>query len=349
VTIGPDLTFSAAAQLWIDSRKVKAPGGRSKYVSENTLWYYEQYARALDKMFAGTPLGEFSKNGLGLIREYHRLRSIGHDPDAPDDPESPRWEKPAGPNKINQEVWLLTRVLRFAGIWNPEIEKEFEPLPREESDVPRALTPEEQAHWLDTASSVERWQLVWLYSILGLHTTASTNELRALQLADVNLYSRILEVRTRSSKNRYRNRTIPLTPEAQWAVERLLERAKALGATQPHHHLFPFRITTNRWDPARGMTESGIRKLWDEVRAKSGILWLRQYDLRHSGLSRLAEAGVPIQVMMDMAGHISRKMQQHYTHISDQAKRIAVESAFGGKKQQGSYQGRYQRMRETVV
>jgi hypothetical protein len=50
-----------------------------------------------------------------------------------------------------------------------------------------------------------------------------------------------------------------------------------------------------------------------------------------------------------MAGHISRKMQEHYTHISDQAKRVAVESAFGGKKAAGSYPARYQRMRESVV
>jgi len=58
-----------------------------------------------------------------------------------------------------------------------------------------------------------------------------------------------------------------------------------------------------------------------------------------------------------MAGHISRRMQQHYTHISEMAKRAAVESAFGktyndtaakgrpatqqAKKQPSSYRDRY--------
>jgi hypothetical protein len=347
VTIGPELIFSTAAQLWIDSRKVKAPGSRSRYVSERTIWDYEQYTRALCRMFAGTPLHEFQKaHGAGMIREYHRLRSIGHDPD---DPEGVRWEKPCGPNKINQEIGLLCRVLRFAGAWTTELEEKFEPLQRQESDTQRALTPEEQAHWLDMAASNDRWQIVWLYSILALHTTCSTNELRGLQIGDVNIFSRILIVRPASSKNKYRTRTIPLTPEALWAAERLIERARSLGATSPTHYLFPFRVAPNVWDPTRGMTESGIRKLWDEVRAKSGLTWLREYDLRHCGLTRLAEAGVPIQVMMSMAGHISRKMQEHYTHISEQAKRVAVEAAFGGKKQSGSYPARYARMRESVV
>jgi hypothetical protein len=346
VIIGPELIFSLAAQQWIDSRKVKAPGSRSRYVSERTIWDYEQYVRALDRMFAGTPLGEFRKNGVGMLKEYHRLRSIGHDPD---DPEGVKWDRPCGPNKINQEIGLLLRVLKMGGCLPDDLDEEFEPLQREESGLQRAMTPEEQAHWLDTAASKDRWQLVWLYSILALHTTCSTNELRGLQIGDVNIFSRILSVRPASSKNKYRTRTIPLTPEALWSAERLIERARSLGASSPTHHLFPFRVAPTVWDPTRGMTESGIRKPWDEVRVKSGLTWLREYDLRHCGLTRLAEAGVPIQVMMSMAGHISRKMQEHYTHISEQAKRVAVESAFGGKKQSGSYPARYQRMRESVV
>jgi hypothetical protein len=330
VTLGPELIFSSAAQTWIESRTVKAPGSRSRYVSERTIWDYEQYARALNRMFAVTPLGEFAKNGPGMVRTYHRLRSIGFDPD---DPQGPKWEKPAGPNKINQEIGLLCRVLKYAGCWTTEMEEKYEPLQRVENDTQRAMTPEEQAHWLETAASNDRWLLIWLYSILGLHSTCSTNELRDLQLGDVNIFSRILSVRPASSKNKYRTRTVPLTPEALWACERLIERARSLGATSPNHHLFPFRVAPNVYDPARGMSDSGLRKPWDEVRKKSGILYVRPYDLRHCGLTRLAEAGVPIQVMMDMAGHVSRRMQSHYVHISEQAKRIAVESAFSARSE----------------
>lgn len=341
IRIAPELKFPAAAVLWIDSQKIISPGGRSRYVSERTLWDYEQYVRALGRFFADVILEDVH---IGHIREYHRLRSIGHDPD---DPEGPHWDRPAGPNKINQEVGLLVRLKKASGTWSAELDEQYQPLQHEETDIMRAMTPEEQEHWLHIAASRDRWQIVWLYSILGLHTTCSTNELRELQLSDANIFSRILIVRSRSAKNKHRIRTVPLTTEAFWAVERLTERARSLGANQPNHHLFPFRVAPNTWDPSRGMTESGIKKLWDEVRKASGIVWLRQYDLRHCGLTRLAEAGVPIQVMMSMAGHVSRRMQEHYTHISEQAKRIAVESAFGaagpGKKQPGSHLTNYQR------
>lgn len=344
LTIGPDLTVAEACAAWIETRKVHAPGSRSRYVSERTIWDYEQYSRALNRMFAGTPLSEFQKPniGLGLLREYHRLRSIGHDPN---DEQGVKWDKPCGPNKINQELGILVRILKIAGCWTQELEEHFEPLQRIEADVPRAMTPEEQDHWLATAASCERWRFVHLYSVFGLQVTASTNELRGMQMGDLNLFSRIVQVRSRSGKNKYRIRTVPLTEEAFYAVERLIGRAKTLGSYAPNHHLFPFRVAPKIWDPARGMSESGIRKPWDEVRKASGILWLRPYDLRHCGLTRLAEAGVPIQVMMSMAGHISRRMQEHYTHISEQAKRIAVESAFGNRKAVGSYHVRYQQSR----
>jgi integrase len=52
---------------------------------------------------------------------------------------------------------------------------------------------------------------------------------------------------------------------------------------------------------------------------------LRFHDLRHHSITRLAEAGVPEQTLMAIAGHVSRKMLDHYSHIRVQAKRDAVQ------------------------
>jgi hypothetical protein len=51
---------------------------------------------------------------------------------------------------------------------------------------------------------------------------------------------------------------------------------------------------------------------------------LRFDDLRHHSITRLAEAGVPEQTLMAIAGHVSRKMLEHDSHIRVQAKRDAV-------------------------
>jgi integrase len=59
-----------------------------------------------------------------------------------------------------------------------------------------------------------------------------------------------------------------------------------------------------------------------------GLNWLRPYDLRHTAITRMAEAGVPIHVIMSFAGHMSAKMQLHYTSISMASKREWAQRAF---------------------
>lgn len=153
--------------------------------------------------------------------------------------------------------------------------------------------------------------------------------MRGIRLGDINLYSRVLHIRREHAKNRHRIRTIPMHDEAVWATNRLMERARALGAMSPHHHLMPFRVTPTSWDLDQPMSNSGIRKPWDAVRQAACVPWLRIHDLRHTAITRMAEAGVPIPVILSMAGHISTRMQQHYTSVSEFAKRRAVEAAFG--------------------
>jgi len=67
------------------------------------------------------------------------------------------------------------------------------------------------------------------------------------------------------------------------------------------------------------MTVSGLKKPWEEVREASKLTWFRQYDCRHTAITRLAEGGTPLATIMKRAGHISPKMTDHYTHISDQS------------------------------
>jgi hypothetical protein len=116
--------------------------------------------------------------------------------------------------------------------------------------------------------------------------------------------------------------------EALWAAARLIERAGTLGAVSPYQFLMPFRSAPNHRDSDRPMSNSGIKKAWDQVRKAADLPWLRIHDLRHT-ITRMAEAGVPIPVILSMAGHISKRMQQHYTSVSEFARRRAVEAAFG--------------------
>ena len=291
----------------------------ARYISPRTEWDYRQYARALAKFFGELPLEEIH---VGHFREYHRGRAFC-------DHAIAHWDKPAGANRIRKEIGLLVRVMKVAGAWTEEHEKFFEPLAPVHNDVGRAMNLEEQDRFLRIAASRERWALIYWYSVLALQTTASTNELRGLRHADINLEQRVIQVRSATAKNKFRIRTIPIeTKLGLWCLERLIERAHHLGSRMPHHFLFPLRLSRKRFDPVESMSDSGLKKLWSEVREAAALEWVRPYDLRHTGLTRMAEAGVPVHVMMAFAGHVSMKMQMHYTAITMAAKRSWIQSAW---------------------
>jgi integrase len=200
----------------------------------------------------------------------------------------------------------------------------------DEGDIPRAFTYEEQRLWLDCARLKQEWNLVYWWSLLAFATCMSTDEIRGLRLGDINLFQRIIIIRRKTAKNKFRARTIELIgPEVLWALDQLIARAGELGANDPQHYLFPRRASIGVYDPSQPMSGSGLNKYWNEVRQHTGLLWFRQYDCRHTAITRLAEAGVPTDVIMAMAGHVTEKMRRHYTHISQASQRKWLEHAQG--------------------
>lgn len=318
-TLDARMKFIEAFEVWIASRVIHQAGVKSnaRYISDRAERDLRQYARAASKFFGELALGEIH---AGHLLEYQRARALNLV--SAEDGELHPWKKLAGANLIRKEVQTVMRVARAAGAWTEEKAEQFEPLAPVYTDVPRALTPAEQIEWLRVANMKPEWRVVYYWSLVALQTTASTNEMRSLKLGDLFLAQGTMQIRNEGAKNRGRIRTIPLeTPEVIWALGSLIERAKSLGANGPHHYLFPIHVTFDRYDPARPMTPWGMRKPWDEVRAEAKLPWFRVYDLRHTAITRMAEAGVPIPVIMSFAGHLSPRMQQHYTAISMESKR----------------------------
>ena len=76
-------------------------------------------------------------------------------------------------------------------------------------------------------------------------------------------------------------------------------------------------------DPTRPVTT--LKTAWDTVRRNSKVTG-RWHDHRHTLITDLAESGAGEQTIMDIAGHVSRNMLKHYSHIRMEAKRDALES-----------------------
>ncbi|MBZ5637083.1 MAG: tyrosine-type recombinase/integrase [Acidobacteriia bacterium] len=57
---------------------------------------------------------------------------------------------------------------------------------------------------------------------------------------------------------------------------------------------------------------------------------LRFHDLRHQAITELAEAGASDATMMALAGHMSRRMLEHYSYVRMDAKRTALDKLESG-------------------
>ncbi len=102
-----------------------------------------------------------------------------------------------------------------------------------------------------------------------------------------------------------RARPVPLIQE----VRSLVERRIAAGDGQPTTRLFT--------GPRGGRITTAVLRdatHWDEVVTSLGLEHLRRHSLRHTGLTWMADAGVPVHVLRIIAGHQSLTTTQRYLH-----------------------------------
>ena len=89
----------------------------------------------------------------------------------------------------------------------------------------------------------------------------------------------------------------------------MLQRRLALAANRDDGRLFV--------GPRGGGVSTAILRdatHWDEVVASLGFDRLRRHDLRHTGLTWMADAGVPLHHLRKIAGHGSLTTTQRYLH-----------------------------------
>jgi integrase len=107
-----------------------------------------------------------------------------------------------------------------------------------------------------------------------------------------------------------RARTVPLIEE----VRPLVERRLASVGPDPMARLFT--------GPRGGRITTAVLRdatHWDEAVTALGYEHLRRHDLRHTGLTWMADAGVPVHVLRKIAGHGSLVTTQRYLHPDAQS------------------------------
>jgi len=107
---------------------------------------------------------------------------------------------------------------------------------------------------------------------------------------------------------------------------------QSVSASEVEDYVFPAcedaRIDTanpdeSKIDASRPM--KGWRTAWRRALKDAGLN-IRFHDLRHTCITKLAEGQASEQTLMSIAGHLSRKMLEHYSHIRMEAKRAALDA-----------------------
>jgi integrase len=252
---------------------------------------------------------------------------------------------------INRELDIIRGVLKRAKRWH-HFAEEIHPLPVRQS-IGQALTYEEKVKLLHRAAARSEWKSAAYAARLALNTTMRGCEIKELRWRDVDMIGRSLTVK--KSKTEAGERVIPLNADAWAVILELYRRSQALGGTEPSHFLFP-ACETAHIDPTKPIKSwrTAWRRLTRAVecpacnllqnpgetcagceasiaKLKSPFAGFRFHDLRHQAITELAESKASDSTIMSIAGHVSRKMLAHYSHVRLDAKRNALDALTMGR------------------
>ncbi len=190
----------------------------------------------------------------------------------------------------------------------------------DELDDPRSLAlPDWDALAQLAAALVERsagqfagWGEVVIFAAC---TAARIGEVSGVRVGDINRETWTWTVRRQTTPSPggildkgtkgKRARTVPLIAEVRDLIARRLD----VSGPDPAARLFV--------GPRGGRITTAVLRdatHWDDVVTRLGYEHLRRHDLRHTGLTWMADAGVPVHVLRKIAGHGSLITTQRYLH-----------------------------------
>lgn len=317
------LSLFAAADVWL-------AGKISKCLRPKTIECCQGQLHALKKFFGDMPLADFH---AGSFKAYQLARTQGMGVFAENGP--------AGSSCVNHELNALQQILRRAGLWTA-IADYYSPLKEPDWKPPKTFSVREEETLFTRSGDDPNVELADIVFRITRNTTASGCELRGLRHRNLELYADPprVHIPPDATKNEVRPRTIPLNAEARDAFQRAVARANKLGSHQPYHYLFPFRINRAHWDPLKPASKSWLRKQTAKLRDATGIAHLRPHAFRHLAVTEMLEQGANEHAVIAVAGWVSRKMLEYYSHHRIEAKFEAVQLLDRKKPPQPAPDGR---------
>jgi integrase len=301
--------FERASLSWLETEK--------PHLAQRTYEIYEVAVRCHLNPALGRRL--LCDIGAGCIAGYQARRKAAG----------------ASARTLNKELQVLRQILKRHKLWaHLQGDVKFE---REHSDIGKAMTREEEKKLLNACTSNTLLNAV---VTLALNTALRKNEIRTLRWSQIDFEKRTVSV-GRAKTQAGSGRVIPLN---QPTFDALVKWAGRLVESDADDYVFPAceaagiereNPDRERIDPSQPI--KSWRSAWRAALKRSG-LQLRFHDLRHTCITKLAESQASEQTLMAIAGHVSRSMIEHYSHIRMEAKRTATDAIVEGSVHQNVHQ-----------
>jgi integrase len=242
-----------------------------------------------------------------------------------------RLEKGAAPKTVNLEVGTLRAILRKNRLW-AAIQPDVRML-RAREDVGRAISRDEEDALLE-ACRASRSRSLYPAVLIALNTCMRYSELRLLRWGQVDLNACTLTV----GQSKTESGTGRLLPLNDRAVAILHFWASLFPLREPNQFVFPAERygasgdgapVVYDCDPTRPIGR--WKEAWETAKIRAGVQ-CRFHDLRHTGCTRMLEAGVPFSVVATIMGWSASttvRMSRRYGHIGQTAQRQAVNALKG--------------------
>jgi integrase len=235
----------------------------------------------------------------------------------------------AAPRTVNIEQGLFRAIMRRFGAW-ARIQHEVSILP-EQGDIGRKISAEEEALLLHECSN-SRSRGLFPFVTLAIETGARKNVIRTLQWKWIDLINACIQF----GKDKTPNGTGRIIPLNRRALESLKLWAQRFPNREPEHFVFPaerygasgdvFEATAYATDPTKPI--ASIKEAWEGAKERAGVK-CRFHDLKHTAVSRMLDAGVPIAKIAKIVGWSPAtmvRMSARYGHFGLEDLRGAVET-----------------------
>ncbi|MHB2009615.1 MAG: site-specific integrase [Acidobacteriaceae bacterium] len=200
----------------------------------------------------------------------------------------------------------------------------------ERSDIGRAISRDEETRLL-AACQKSRSRSLYPAVLLSVHSGLRNQELRLLRWRQIDLLERKITV-GKSKTSGGEGREVPLSDTAWRCIQ---EWRSQWPEAKPEHYLFPSEKygfageagyqhgAIVPYNVRPGVPIGSWKVAWMNAKQVAGVE-CRWHDLRHTFVSRIAEGQVSDATIMALAGHLSVKMKEKYSHTRQVAKRKAI-------------------------